>query len=97
MRAKRLLIWGLGLMNAALLLAVIGLSYDLPRAYAQRAGGGPGAGQYAAVSAQYTGGTDALFLLQVGTKKLSVLVPEQNQSGRLVPVGMRDVGADLGG
>ena len=95
MRTRRLVIWTLGLINAVLLAVVIALCYDMPAAYAQRSGGG--SGQYAAVSAQFTGGTDALFLLHAGKRQLTVLAPEQDQTGRLKVVGSRDLKADLGG
>ncbi len=97
MRIKRFLIVGLVCVNLALLAGLVILSYALPEAYAQQRGG---SGQYAVVTAQYTGGTDALYILHARKGILLALIPEQNQSGRMVPPRegtTRDVVADLGG
>lgn len=95
MRLKRFLITGLVFLNLVLMVSLVILSYDLPEAYAQQRGGST---KYAAVTAQYTGGTDALFLLHVQKKVLLAIIPEQNQSGRMQwPPRMRDVAADAGG
>lgn len=94
MRFKRLLIRALVCLNLLLLTALLLMSFDLPEAFAQGAGRG---GKYAVVSAQYTGGTDALYILHTKNRVLTVLVPAQNQSGRLVLADSRNVAADLGG
>ena len=92
MHIKRFLILGLVVANLALLAGLVVLSYDLPQAYAQRSGGG----KYLAVTAEYTGGTDALYLLHTRKNVMVVLIPEQNQSGRLFVADARDIAADLG-
>ncbi len=95
MRLKRFLITGLVFLNLVLMVSLVILSYDLPEAYAQQRGGST---KYAAVTAQYTGGTDALFLLHVQKKVLLAIIPEQNQSGRMQwPPQTRNVAADFGG
>lgn len=95
MRLKRFLITGLVVLNLVLMLSLVILSYELPEAYAQQRGG---SAKYAAVTAQYTGGTDALFLLHVQKNILLAIIPEQNQSGRMQwPPRTRNVAADLGG
>ncbi len=95
MRLKRFLISSLVVVNLALMLSLVILGYDLPEAYAQQRGGGA---KYAAVTAQYTGGTDALFILHVQKQVLLAIIPEQDQSGRMQwPPRTRNVKADAGG
>ncbi len=93
MRFKRLAIMGLVCLNLALLAGLVILSYDLPEALAQQRGGG---GKYAVVTAQYTGGSDALYVLHTQKKVLLVIIPAQNQSGRIGSITHRDVSGDLG-
>ncbi len=93
MRFKRLAIMGLVCLNLVLLAGLVILSYDLPEAKAQQRSGG---GKYAAVTAQYTGGTDALYVLHAQKKVLLAIVPAQNQSGRIGSTTTRDVSGDLG-
>ncbi len=92
MRFKRLAILGLVCLNLVLLAGLVILSYDLPEALAQHRGGG----KYAVVTAQYTGGSDALYVLHTQKKVLSVIIPAQNQSGRIGSTTWRDVSGDLG-
>ncbi len=94
MRFKRLAIMGLMCLNLVLLAGLVILSYDLPEALAQQRGGG--GGKYAAVTAQYTGGSDALYVLHTQKKVLLVIIPAQNQSGRIGSITSRDVSGDLG-
>ncbi len=95
MRTKRFLILTLIGVNLALLASLIILNYDLPEAFAQQRGGGA---KYAAVTAQYTGGTDALYVLHVQKRVLLAIIPQQNQSGRMQwPPSVRDVAGDMGG
>ncbi len=95
MPTKRLLVLTLIGVNMALLASLIILSYDLPEAFAQQRGAG---GQYAVVTAQYTGGTDALYVLHAQRRVLLAIIPQQNQSGRMEwPPSIRDVAGDMGG
>ena len=93
MRFKRVAIMGLVCLNLALLAGLVILSYELPEALAQQRGGG---GKYAVVTAQYTGGSDALYVLHTQKKVLLVIIPAQNQSGRIGSITHRDVSGDLG-
>ncbi len=93
MRFKRLAIMGLVCLNLVLLAGLVILSYDLPEALAQQRGGG---GKYAAVTAQYTGGSDALYVFHAQKKVLVVIIPNQNQSGQIGATAWRDVSGDLG-
>ena len=93
MRFKRLAIMGLVCLNLVLLAGLVILSYDLPEALAQQRGGG---GKYAVVTAQYTGGSDALYVLHTQKKVLLVIIPAQNQSGRIGSITTRDVSGDMG-
>ena len=93
MPLKRLAIMGLMCLNLVLLAGLVILSYDLPEALAQQRGGG---GKYAVVTAQYTGGSDALYVLHTQKKVLLVIIPAQNQSGRIGSITTRDVSGDLG-
>jgi len=93
MRFKRLAIMGLVCLNLVLLAGLVILSYELPEALAQQRGGG---GKYAVVTAQYTGGSDALYVLHTQKKVLLVIIPAQNQSGRIGSITHRDVSGDLG-
>ena len=93
MRVKRLAIMGLVCLNLVLLAGLVILSYDLPEALAQQRGGG---GTYAVVTAQYTGGSDALYVFHTRKKVLSAIIPAQNQSGRIGDTKWRDVSGDLG-
>ena len=93
MRFKRLAIMGLVCLNLALLAGLVILSYDLPEALAQQRGGGA---KYAVVTAQYTGGSDALYVLHTQKKVLLAIIPAQNQSGRIGSITTRDVSGDLG-
>ena len=92
MRFKRLAIMGLVCLNLVLLAGLVILSYDLPEALAQQRGGGT----YAVVTAQYTGGSDALYVLHTQKKVLLAIIPAQNQSGRIGSITHRDVSGDLG-
>ncbi|MCH8878502.1 MAG: hypothetical protein IID34_01305 [Planctomycetes bacterium] len=92
MRFKRLAIMGLVCLNLVLLAGLVILSYDLPEALAQQRGGG----KYAVVTAQYTGGSDALYVLHTQKKVLLAIIPAQNQSGRIGSITTRDVSGDLG-
>lgn len=95
MRTKRFLILALIGVNLILLAGLFILSYDLPEADAQSRGA---SGKYAAVTAQYTGGTDALYILHTGRGILLAIIPAQDQSGRMQwPPTLRDVNADMGG
>ena len=95
MRLKRFLVTMLVLVNLVLMGSLVIISYDLPEAFAQQRGG---SSKYAAVTAQYTGGTDALYVLHVQKNMLLVIIPEQNQSGRMHwPPRIRNVAADFGG
>ena len=93
MRIKRLAILGLVCLNLVLLAGLVILSYDLPEALAQQRGGG---GKYAVVTAQYTGGSDALYVLHTQKKVLVAIIPNQNQSGQIGDTRFRDVSGDLG-
>ena len=93
MRFKRLAIMGLVCLNLVLLAGLVILSYDLPEALAQQRGGG---GKYAVVTAQYTGGSDALYVLHTQKKVLLAIIPAQNQSGRIGSIATRDVSGDMG-
>ena len=93
MRYKRLAIMGLVCLNLVLLAGLVILSYELPEALAQQRGGG---GKYAVVTAQYTGGSDALYVLHTQKKVLLAIIPAQNQSGRIGSITSRDVSGDLG-
>ena len=93
MRFKRLAITALVGLNLALLAGLVILSYDLPEALAQQRGGG---GKYAVVTAQYTGGSDALYMFHTQKKVLVAIIPNQNQSGRIASTTWRDVSGDLG-
>ena len=93
MRFKRLAIMGLVCLNLVLLAGLVILSYDLPEALAQQRGGG---GKYAVVTAQYTGGSDALYLFHTQKKVLVAIIPAQNQSGRIGSMTSREVSGDLG-
>ena len=93
MRIKRLAILGLVCLNLVLLAGLVILSYDLPAAMAQQRGGG---GKYAVVTAQYTGGSDALYVLHTQKKVLVAIIPNQNQSGQIGDTRFRDISGDLG-
>ncbi len=93
MRFKRLAIMGLMCLNLVLLAGLVILSYDLPEALAQQRGGG---GKYAVVTAQYTGGSDALYLFHTQKRVLVAIIPAQNQSGRIGSMTSREVSGDLG-
>ncbi len=93
MRYKRLAIMGLVCLNLVLLAGLVILSYELPEALAQQRGGG---GKYAVVTAQYTGGSDALYVLHTQKKVLLAIIPAQNQSGQIGSITSRDVSGDLG-
>ncbi len=92
---KRFCILALAALNGVLLAGLIAMCGVLPQAQAQGRGGG--AGKYATVTAEFTEGTDAVYILHAQQRRLTVLVPDQNQNGRLVVVSSRDLAADLGG
>ncbi|MCH8853061.1 MAG: hypothetical protein IID41_10475 [Planctomycetes bacterium] len=93
MRSKRFAIMSLVCLNLALLAGLVILSYDLPEALAQQRGGGS---KYAVVTAQYTGGSDALYILHTQKKVLLAIIPAQNQSGRIGSIRSRNISGDLG-
>ncbi len=95
MRYKRWLIMLLCGVNVLLLLFMVVLSYTLPAAFAQRGGG---SGKYLAVTATFTAGTDALYILESTRGQLVVLTHSQHSGslGQLVIADARDVKADLG-
>lgn len=95
MHYKRWLIMLLCAVNMVLLASMMALSYKLPSALAQR---GAGAGKYVAVTATYTAGTDALYILDTSRGQMVALTPSQQSRslGQLTIADSRDVKADMG-
>ncbi len=81
-------------VNFALLGVLTVLSYDLPAAYAQRAAPAGGS-NYLAITALYTSGTDAVWILHTGKHLLTVLAPDAT-TAELRVIDTRDVAQDLG-
>ena len=94
--SKQTLILALIGLNLFLAAAMVLCAYSPPAAYAQRAGASSG---YLAVTArvdtQSGGGLDALFLLDLGSRKMHCFVPNRDQSGKVEYAGSRDLAADF--
>lgn len=93
MRLKRAVITALIAINLFLLGILATMSTSLQPAYAQRSGSG--GGKYLAVTAEYTVGTDALFLLHTGKGILTALIPSQTNAAMQV-TDSRDLSQDFG-
>ncbi|MCG3138790.1 MAG: hypothetical protein HJJLKODD_02659 [Phycisphaerae bacterium] len=92
MKSRRILIRSLIVINLLMAIGCIFMVTHLPPAFAQSGGNA----KYLAVTAEYAGGTDALYILHTGKGVMSVLVPEQGVSGTMRAVGLRDISTDLG-
>jgi hypothetical protein len=90
MNLRRLCITALVGINALLAVTLVSLMYQPAEAQAQR---GRGGGQYAVVTAEFTAGTDAVFMLNTSSGELAALVP--NVNGQLQPADLRDISSDF--
>lgn len=93
MRARNVLLVGLVLVNLLLVTALV-LNVTTPRsAEAQVLGGG---NNYAVVTAELVqGDEDALWILDLRTRKIYAFRLPQGQAKEMVEIGWRDVGKDL--
>jgi len=90
--AKRSIIVALVGINLFLLAALILSSYSPPAAYAQRVGG---AWNYIAVTCEVDESYDALYLVDLGDRRLHAFVPSQQQNGSIEYVGSRSLKGDF--
>lgn len=82
-------------VNLTLLAALILTNGRLPVAYAQAA---PLGQNYAIVAAEIRDGVDALYVLDMSTRRLHVFVPNRNLTDRrLLYAGWRDLRRDFRG
>lgn len=89
---KRTLIVTLVGLNLALLGALILGSYSLPAAYAQRAGV---ASNFVAITARANTDYDALYMVDLGQRRLHCFVPNRDHSGNVQYIGSRDLKQDF--
>lgn len=92
MSYKRKVIAGLIIVNVFLMAVLVTMSWTPDPVLAQR--GGSGGGKYLAVTAEYTGGTDALILMHTGKGILTALTPSQT-TGELQITDSRDLNQDF--
>ncbi len=89
---KRSIIVALVGLNLFLLAAIILGSYSPPAAYAQRAGA---SSNFIAITSQADTDYDALYVLDLGERKLHCFLPARNRSGDVAYKGFRDLTRDF--
>lgn len=93
--SKRTMIVLLTAVNLILLTTLMLSSWRLPAAYGQVVSTG---GQYLIVAAEIKDGVDALYVLDVGQRRMHAFVPSRNQNDRrLFHAGSRDLLRDFRG
>ena len=93
MVSKRSIVVALAGVNLFLLVALIFGSYSLPKALAQRTGS---SGNFLAITAKADTDLDALFLIDLGDRRLHCFLPTRDRSGNIEPKGSRDLEQDFG-
>lgn len=82
-------------LNLCLAAALIVSAWSPPAAFAQAA---PLGQNYAVVAGEIRNGVDALYILDLGQRRLHVFVPNRDQNNRqLFHIGYRDLQRDFRG
>ena len=92
MVTKRSVIVGLVGLNLLLAAVLILSAYPPQAAYAQRAGG---SSEILAATCRIDNNYDALYLVDLGERKLHCFVPNRDQSGAIFYAGSRDLLKDF--
>lgn len=90
---KRSIVAGLVGLNVLLLAGIVLSGYSLPAAFAQRSGA---SSNFVAVTARVDANYDALFLVDLGNRKLHCFTPNRDRTGDVQYAGQRNLERDFG-